>query len=171
MNINLQPLKKEEIDLFNREDERAFNVHARYFPDGLIPGAAEGDRDEYELSKIIEEPKFTILSIKDGEKFIGGAIVEDMGKGVREIVIFFLIVEYQSKGVGKAALDMVEAYFPEAEVFHLITPSQVIRNTVFYVNKCGYHIVKVVGFDPVSNTADYVFEKKKLILEVKRIDT
>ena len=49
MNLNLQPLKKEEIDLFNREDERAFNVHARYFPNGPIPGAADDDRDEYEL--------------------------------------------------------------------------------------------------------------------------
>ena len=70
MNLNLQPLKKEEIDLFNREDERAFNVHARYFPNGPIPGAADDDRDEYELCKIIDDPKFTILSIKDGEKFI-----------------------------------------------------------------------------------------------------
>ena len=80
MNLNLQPLKKEEIDLFNREDERAFNVHARYFPNGPIPGAADDDRDEYELCKIIDDPKFTILSIKDGEKFIGGAIIKDMGK-------------------------------------------------------------------------------------------
>ena len=171
MNLNLQPLKKEEIDLFNREDERAFNVHARYFPNGPIPGAADDDRDEYELCKIIDDPIFTILSIKDGEKFIGGAIIKDMGKGVREIGIFFLIVEYQSKGIGKTALDMVEAYFPDTEIFHLITPSQVIRNTVFYINKCGYHIVKVMEFNPTSNTADYVFEKKKQILEVKRNDT
>ena len=99
------------------------------------------------------------------------AIIKDMGKGVREIGIFFLIVEYQSKGIGKTALDMVEAYFPDTEIFHLITPSQAIRNTVFYINKCGYHIVKVMEFNPTSNTADYVFEKKKQILEVKRNDT
>ena len=165
MNLNLQPLKKEEIDLFNREDERAFNVHARYFPNGPIPGAADDDRDEYELCKIIDDPKFTILSIKDGEKFIGGAIIKDMGF-LRSVGI-----SVASKGIGKTALDMVEAYFPDTEIFHLITPSQVIRNTVFYINKCGYHIVKVMEFNPTSNTADYVFEKKKQILEVKRNDT
>lgn len=58
---------------------------------------------------------------------------------------------------------MVEDYFPDTRVFRLITPSQVIRNTVFYVNKCGYRIVKVVDFDKEANTADYVFEKRRRI--------
>ena len=171
MNIKLQLIKREEIDLFSKEEERAFNVHTRYFPDGVVPGAAEDDRDEYELSMIIDNPKFTILSIKDCEQFIGGAIVEDKGNRVRDIDIFFLTVEYQGQGIGKTVLDMVEAYFPDTEVFNLITPSQVIRNIVFYVNKCGYHIVKVVGFDPVSNTADYVFKKRNSHFGGKRNDT
>lgn len=170
MELKLQLLKKEEIDLFNKEDEKAFNVHARYFPDGIVPGAAEDDRGEYELDKIINDEKFTVLVIKNGEKFAGGAIVEDMGNHISEIAIFFLTVEYQSKGIGRAALDMVEAYFTDTEVFHLITPSQVVRNTVFYVNKCGYHIVEVVDFDREQNTADYVFEKKNPYYGGKRND-
>ena len=60
----------------------------------------------------------------------------------------------------KEALALVEAYFPDTKLFRLITPSNVVRNTVFYVNKCGYRIVKVVGFDREANTADYVFEKQ-----------
>ena len=160
MKLNLQLLKKDEFDLFNKEDEKAFKVHARYFPDGIVPGAEEDDRDEYELKKIIDDPKFTVLSIRDGESFIGGAIVEDMGNHISTIDIFFLTVEYQSKGIGKTALDLVESYFPDTEVFRLITPSQVVRNTVFYVNKCGYRVVEVVDFDREQNTADYVFEKK-----------
>ena len=40
-----------------------------------------------------------LLSIKDDESLIGGAIVEDMGNHISEIDIFFLTVEYQSKGV------------------------------------------------------------------------
>ena len=121
MNLNLQPLKKEEIDLFNREDERAFNVHARYFPNGPIPGAADDDRDEYELCKIIET-QIHNLSIKDGENSLEGASIKEYGKRCSGNWNFFLIVEYQSKGIGKTALDMVEAYFPDTEIFHLITP-------------------------------------------------
>ena len=161
MNLSIQRLKKEEVDVFNKADEAAFNVHARYFPEGIVPGAAENDRDEYNLSKIMDDPKFTVLSIKDDGRFIGGAVVEDMGKHVREIAIFFLIVEYQSRGIGKTALDMVEAYFPDTRIFRLITPSNVVRNVVFYVNKCGYRIIKAVDYDRGANTADYVFEKRR----------
>ena len=160
MHLEVQPLKKEEVDLFNKADEAAFNVHARYFPDGIVPGAAEDDRGEYDLKKVMDDPKYTVLSIKDDGRFVGGAIVEETGKNSREIEIFFLIVEYQSKGIGKEALALVEDYFPDTKVFLLITPSNVVRNTVFYVNKCGYRIVKVVGFDREANTADYVFEKR-----------
>ena len=68
----------------------------------------------------------------------------------------------------KTAFVMVEADFPDTEIFHLSTPSQKIRNTVFYVNKCGYHIVKGIEFGPASNTADYVFEKKNFFRGEKK---
>ena len=161
MNLKVQLLTTEEVDLFNKADEEAFNVHARYFPDGIVPGAAEDDRGEYDLRKVIDDPKFTVLGIYDDDRFIGGAIVEETGKQIREISIFFLILEYQSKGIGKTALELVEAFFPETRVFRLITPSNVVRNVVFYVNKCGYRIVKAVDYDREANTADYVFEKRK----------
>jgi GNAT superfamily N-acetyltransferase len=161
MNLKVQPLKEEEVDLFNKADEAAFNVHARYFPGGIVPGAAEDDRGEYDLRKVMNDPKFTVLSIYDDDRFIGGAIVEDKGQTVKEIEIFFLIVEYQSKGIGKTALELIEDYFPDAGIFRLITPSNVVRNVVFYVNKCGYKVVKVVGYDRDTNTADYVFEKRR----------
>lgn len=161
MNLRLKLLDKSEIPLFNRSEEEAFSVHDKYFPDGIVPGAGDDDREEHDLNTIIDDPMFTVLAIYDDDIFVGGAIVEDKGECEKDISIFFLIVEYQSKGIGKIALDMVETYFPDARVFRLITPSQVVRNTVFYVNKCGYRIVKVVDFDKETNTADYVFEKKR----------
>ncbi len=165
MNLQLKLLTKDEVDLFNKADEAAFNVHARYFPDGVVPGAAEDDRGEYDLRTIMDAPDYTVLAIYDDDKYVGGAIVRDMGKHVREIEIFYLIVEYQSQGIGKNALQMVEDYFPDTRIFRLITPSNVVRNVVFYVNKCGYRIVKVVDYDRESNTGDYVFEKRRRILK------
>ena len=161
MNLKLKLLEKKEIPLFNKSEEEAFRVHDKYFQDGNVPGAEEDVREEHDLNTIIDDSRFTVLAICDDDTFVGGAIVEDQGENEMDIALFFLIVEYQSKGIGKMALDMVEAYFPEAKVFRLITPSQVVRNTVFYVNKCGYHIVKVVDFDKEANTADYLFEKRR----------
>lgn len=161
MNLSLKLLTKDEIDLFNKANDEAFNVHSRYFPDGNVHGADEDGDEELNLEKIIDEPMFTVLSIRDDDKFIGGAIVEDKKNGYGEIHIFFLTVEYQSRGIGRFALEMVENYFPDVKVFQVVTPSQVVRNVVFYVNKCEYKIVRVVGFDREKNTADYVFEKRR----------
>lgn len=80
MNLSIRLLQKDEIDMFNKADEAAFNVHARYFPDGIVPGAAEEDRGEYDLNKIMEDPNFTVLTIRDDDKFVGGAIVEKLSK-------------------------------------------------------------------------------------------
>ena len=161
MNLKLRLLERTEIPLFSRSEEEAFRVHDRYFPDGNVPGASEDDRGEFDLKNVIDNPQFTVLGIYDDNVFCGGTIVEDKGGNVKDISIFFLIVEYQGKGIGKTALEMVEAYFPDARLFRLITPSQVVRNVVFYVNKCGYRIVKVIDFNKEANTADYVFEKRR----------
>ncbi len=69
-------------------------------------------------------------------------------------------LRYRTFLFGLIPVALVEDYFPDTKVYRLIIPSNVVRNTVFYVNKCGYRIVKVVGFDRETNMADYVFEKR-----------
>lgn len=98
LNLRLQLLTENEIDLFNKAEEDAFNVHARYFLDGIVPGAAEDDRGEYDLKSVINDSKYTALCIYDDQTFIGGSIVEDLGNDVFDIGIFYLTVEYQSNG-------------------------------------------------------------------------
>ena len=67
MNLQLRLLTKEEVDLFNKADEEAFNVHDRYFPDGIVPGAAEDDHGEYDLRKVIiplDARRLIVLSVR-----------------------------------------------------------------------------------------------------------
>ena len=158
MSVRLELLKKEDLDLFEKSHEEAFTVHAKYFKDGLVPGPDQQDEAE-SFNSLYMRNDTTFLGIYDDDKFIGGAIVIDEGNYVSEINLFFLIVEYQSKGLGKDILTMVENYFPDTKVFRLITPTQVVRNSVFYINKCGYKIVKVIDFNKEENSADYLFEK------------
>lgn len=160
MNLKIDLLKKEEIELFKQIHDLSFEVHAKYFKDGVLPEHPEDD-EEYELDTLIDKSDYIVLGIYDGQTLIGGATVQSLENYEYEIYEIFIAVEYQSKGIGKNALEQVENYFEDAKVFRLITPSQVIRNTVFYVNKCGYHIVKVVDFNKEENCADYVFEKRK----------
>ena len=158
MSVRLELLKKKDLELFEKSHEEAFMVHAKYFKDGLVPGPDQQDEAE-SFNSLFMRDDTTFLGIYDDNKFIGGAIVIDEGNYVSEINLFFLIVEYQSKGLGKDILTMVENYFPDTKVFRLITPTQVVRNSVFYINKCGYKIVKVIDFNKEENSADYLFEK------------
>ena len=56
---------------------------------------------------------------------------------------------------------MVEDTFPGTKVWRLVTPTQVLCNSVFYVNKCGYKIVRVEDFDKRTEHGVFVFEKRK----------
>ena len=67
----------------------------------------------------------------------------------------------QGKGLGQKALKMVEDTFPETKIWRLVTPTQVLRNAVFYVNKCGYSIVQVDEYDKNKECGMFVFEKRK----------
>ena len=160
MNLRIALLGKEETKLFKQIHDLAFEVQAKYFKDGVLPGFDEDDK-EFDLSNLIKNPNFTVLGIYNDQTLIGGATIQTMGEQAYEIYEFFIAVEYQNKGIGKVALELVENYFNDAKIFRLITPSQVVRNTVFYVNKCGYQIVKVIDFNKEENCADYVFEKRK----------
>ena len=160
MKLNLKRLKEDELELFIRAHDESFSVHDKYFAGGIVPGPSEEEGKDY-FYQLFNDDNSVFLGIYDDDKFIGGAIVCDDGNSVSIIELFYLIVEYQSKGIGKTALDMVEKYFPNTKIFRLITPTQVVRNSVFYINKCGYKIVKVLDFNKNENTADYLFEKIK----------
>lgn len=161
MNLRLGLLKNDECEIFRRRHDASFETQAKYFKDVVLPGFEDENEEEYNLQEMIANPECTVLSIWENESMIGGAIVEAKANHEYEIFEFFIDEEHQGKGIGKQALEFVEYYFEDATVFRLITPSQVVRNCVFYVNKCGYRIVKVIDFDKENNSADYLFEKRR----------
>ena len=55
---------------------------------------------------------------------------------------------------------MIEENYPEVKTWRLVTPTQVLRNAVFYINKCGYSIVRVDDWDKEKECGMFVFEKK-----------
>lgn len=58
-------------------------------------------------------------------------------------------------------LKMLEDTFPEIQIWRLATPAQVLHNSVFYGNKCGYKIVCVAEFDKQKEHGMLESEKRK----------
>lgn len=110
---------------------------------GFCPLFSEEERNAHALKIMFEERNTVILSVHLDDEIVGGAAVKDLGRKKREIVLFFIASKHQGKHLGRSALKMIEDTFPETEIWQLVAPTEVLRNAVFYVNKCGYHIVRI----------------------------
>lgn len=70
----------------------------------------------------------------------------------------FIDTTVQSKGIGKKIWDFVEQEYPDTIMWKTETPGYSIRNHNFYVNKCGFHIVKIKN--PMDKyECSYILEK------------
>lgn len=55
----------------------------------------------------------------------------------------FIDPDIQSKGIGMKIWNFIEQEYPETMKWCTETPGFSTRNHNFYVNKCGFHIVKI----------------------------
>lgn len=71
----------------------------------------------------------------------------------------FIAPAYQQKGYGYRAWQEIERHYTTAPVRKLRTPTYLIGNACFYINKCGFSITGVedVGKDGIGM---FVFTKK-----------
>ena len=84
-------------------------------------------------------------AVVDGET-VGGAIVV-INEETKHNHLDLLYVKYgtQAKGIGFAIWNAIEKIYPETKVWETCTPYFEKRNIHFYVNKCGFHIVKFIN--------------------------
>ena len=84
-------------------------------------------------------------AVVDGET-VGGAIVV-INEETKHNHLDLLYVKYgtQAKGIGFAIWNAIEKIYPETKVWETCTPYFEKPNIHFYVNKCGFHIVKFIN--------------------------
>lgn len=81
------------------------------------------------------------LQIMCDGKAVGGAIVSGDGKAML-LDFIFVDTAFQDRHFGLAAWEAIEARYPDAERWELVTPYHEKRNIHFYVNRCGFHITE-----------------------------
>lgn len=143
MGIEIRISKKEEFQQLEQIEAASFDVNAKYFENGQLPPLPEEDKDAYSFKAMWDDENTEVLTILIDGEIAGGAAVKDISADQKEIVLFFLSPNIQGKSYGQKALKMIEESYPAVKIWRLVTPTQVIRNAVFYVNKCGYSIVYV----------------------------
>lgn len=161
MSITIRPAKAVEFEQLEQMEEASFHVNSKYFENGVLPPLPEEDKEAYSFKALCEAQDTEIWTILIEDELAGGAVVKDISIDKKEVVLFFMSPQVQGNGYGQTALKMIEDSYPDVKTWRLVTPTQVIRNVVFYINKCGYSIVSVEGWDKEKECGMFVFEKNK----------
>lgn len=150
--VVLVPLTEKDREYFILENQRSFKY-------GALSEFGERDNHvdkdgEIISRKTIEESlnaenNEAFLIMSDGIK-VGGVVVGiDKETQHNHLDLLFTTPESHSKGIGYAAWQAIEAKYPETKQWETCTPYFEKRNIHFYVNKCGFQIVKFFNeFNP-----------------------
>lgn len=135
--VTLVPVSEDEFDSFFDRLRTAFTEAVRLkYPDFLGSVPAKRDIDE-----ALDDPTAEMLSIVYDGRSVGGAVITG-GDVHKTLEFIFIDPDQQNLHLGQAAWQAIEARYPTAQIWELVTAYHEKRNIHFYVNKCGFHIVE-----------------------------
>ena len=142
-----------QFDMFSESDveiltpimKRAFDEDSRRHlnqPEGGPDGYDNGDfLRKYALHEHSDAYKIS----KDGAP-IGAVILWiNRNSNVNFLGTIFVDPPLQDQGVGLIIWNFIESKYPDTVIWRSETPGFSKRNHHFYVNKCGFHIVKIAN--------------------------
>ena len=142
MELKLIRLEELYINELTKIMERAFDEDTRIHL-GEEKGGPDGYDDGSFLRKWGLHKKASSYCIFLNKQLIGGVILwinEDNNNFLGNI---FIDPIYENQGLGTKVWNMIEKLYPNTKTWNTETPIFSSRNHNFYVNKCGFHIVKI----------------------------
>ena len=125
-------------------------------------GKDSGGPDGYDNGDFIRRWFFKdnahAYKISKSGSLVGGINVFITENGENYLGTVFLDPQFSDKGLGTTVWNFIEQKYPDTKVWRTDTPSFQKRNHNFYVNKCGFKIVKINN--PKDEFPDYILEKK-----------
>ncbi len=155
----LEPLREENIDELTGVMTRAFDEDSRIHL-GKDKGGPEGyDNGEF-LRKWGLNRNSTAYSISMEGKRIGGLILWINPKTkVNSLGCIFVDTELQNRGIGRTIWEFVEKEYPDTKKWCTETPGFSRRNHNFYVNKLGFHVIRIENPMDVEESS-FILEKE-----------
>jgi ribosomal protein S18 acetylase RimI-like enzyme len=156
--LQFERFTEEDVDILTPIMKRAFDEDTQRHlnqPTGGPDGYDNGDfLREYALNPASQAYKVS----KEG-KPIGAVIVWIKENNVNFLGNIFIDPEFQDKGLGLIIWKFIESKYPDTVKWYTDTPGFSRRNHNFYVNKCGFKVVKIKNpRDKYNGT--YILEKE-----------
>lgn len=152
-------IQEKDIEILTTIMKRAFDEDTRIHLGrecGGPPGYENGNfLQQYALHKASTSFKIS----KDGK--VIGAIILWINTDTKQNFLGNVFIDpvVENKGIGKIVWDFVEHEFSDTEVWKTETPSFSRRNHHFYINKCGFHVVKIENPKDIEE-GSFILEKR-----------
>ncbi len=141
-NMRFEPVTEADVAELTAIMKRAFDA------DALLHIGKRGGPPGYDNGEFIRKwalhPDATSYKISDENGAIGMLILWIDGKTKENHLGTIVIDEtFENQGLGKDVWDFVEREYPDTRVWRTETPIYSHRNHNFYVNKLGFHVVRI----------------------------
>ena len=142
MDFKLLSVVQSDMSAFKRDMQEAFQ---KGFED-VYGKIKETILPEKDIARSLETDGSIAYKAVVGGEIVGGAVVV-INEETQHNHLDLLYVKYsiQTKGIGFKIWSAIESLYPMTKVWETCTPYFEKRNIHFYVNKCGFHIVKYIN--------------------------
>jgi hypothetical protein len=134
--------KTTDIEVYTEIMKRAFNEDAKRHLNENKGGPPGYDNGEFIRKWAFIENAHAYKVLKD-RKPIGMIIVMIHENNENYLGNMFVDPEIQDRGIGSIIWRFIESEFTETKIWRTDTPGFSKRNHNFYVNKCGFHVIKI----------------------------
>lgn len=142
MEIKFKQMYEKDIESLVPIMKAAFDYDTKIHL-GREEGGPPGYDDGTFLRKWALDKSATSYCIYWEEVLIGGTILWINEDNNNYLGTIFIDINYENKGIGTKVWHEIEGMYPNTKVWNTETPIFSYRNHNFYVNKCGFHIVKI----------------------------
>jgi RimJ/RimL family protein N-acetyltransferase len=139
-------LRDSQVKTFKDDNKNKSEGKAMGFPPGC-------DSIKWNSDRILENEVYKITC--DG-MLVGGFIIFTYGKNKKEIGRVWIEPEYQNKGIGKKAFDILFKTVQSKTEWKLETPDWAVRNHHFY-EKVGFKKIGETEFNKFCGWKEYKY--------------
>lgn len=149
-------MEKADIPALTAIMKRSFDKDSMEFQGQ--PGGPPGyDTGEFLRKFGTDHPDSTAYKVLADNRIIGSVILWITPEQDNYLGCLFVDSDLHDKGLGFRIWQLVEAAYPGTKTWNTETPAFTRRNHHFYINKCGFHVVRIDN--PKSPEASYVMRK------------
>ena len=158
-NLNFEILQEKDIDILTIIMEKAFDEDTKIHL-GEEKGGPKGYNNGDFLRKFGLHKDSTAYKITLEDRPVGCVILWiNKETKINYLGTIFIDTALQNKGIGKKVWEFIEKEYPDTIKWCTETPGFSRRNHNFYVNKCGFHVVKIEN--PMDKyESSYILEKE-----------